>query len=137
MFCFNFQVQNYSVKNNQINYNWHLVDRLENPMDRKAWQAVQSMESQELDMTWQLNHHHCPSLHGKQMGKQCKQQQTLFFWAPKSLRTMTAPMKLKDTCFLEKGYDKPRQHTKKQRHQFTDKGSYSQSYGFFSSHVHM
>ena len=50
---------------------------------------------------------------------------------------MTAPMKLKDTCFLEKGYDKPRQHTKKQRHQFTDKGSYSQSYGFFSSHVHM
>ena len=26
---------------------------------------------------------------------------TLFFWAPKSLRMVTAPMKLKDTCSLE------------------------------------
>ena len=33
-------------------------------------------------------------------------------------------------------YDKPRQHIKKQRHYFTDKG-YSQSYGFSSSHVLM
>ena len=29
--------------------------------------------------------HPVPSLHGKQMGKQWKQCQTLFFWAPKSL----------------------------------------------------
>ena len=32
-------------------------------------------------------------------------------------------------------YDKPRQHIKKQRHYFTNKGTYSQSYGFSSSHV--
>ena len=33
-------------------------------------------------------------------------------------------------------YDKPRQHIKKQRHtNFSDKGLYSQSYGFSSSHV--
>ena len=36
-----------------------------------------------------------------------------------------------------KSYDKPRQCIKKQRHHFADKGSYSQSYGFFSSHVWM
>ena len=36
------------------------------------------------------------------MGKQWKQWQTLFFWAPKSLRMVTAPMKLKDVCSLEK-----------------------------------
>ena len=30
--------------------------------------------------------HPVPSLHGKQMGKQWKQCQTLFFWAPKSLQ---------------------------------------------------
>ena len=30
----------------------------------------------------------------------------------------------------KKSYDKPRQHIKKQRHHFTDKGPYSQSYGF-------
>ena len=46
-------------------------------------------------------------------------------------------MKLKDACFLEKSYDQPRQHIKKQRHYFADKGPSSQSYGFFSSHLCM
>ena len=32
----------------------------------------------------------------------------------------------------KKSFDKPRQHIKKQRHYFADKGSYSQSYGFSS-----
>ena len=34
------------------------------------------------------------------MGKQWKQCQTLFSWAPKSLQMMTADMKLKDACSL-------------------------------------
>ena len=34
-------------------------------------------------------------------------------------------------------YDKPRQHIKKQRHYFANKGPYSQSYGFSTSHVWM
>ena len=34
-------------------------------------------------------------------------------------------------------YDQPRQHIKKQSHYFADKGLYSQSYGFSSSHVWM
>ena len=34
-------------------------------------------------------------------GKQCKQCQTLFFWAPKSLQMVTAAMKLKDAFSLE------------------------------------
>ena len=46
-------------------------------------------------------------------------------------------MKLKDACFLEEIYDKPRQHIQKQRHYFADKGKYSQSYCFSSSHVWM
>ena len=46
-------------------------------------------------------------------------------------------MKLKDANPLEEKYDQPRQHIKKQRHHFTDKGLHSQSYGFFSSHVQM
>ena len=33
----------------------------------------------------------------KQMGKECKQCQTLFFGAPKSLQMVTAAMKLKGT----------------------------------------
>ena len=35
----------------------------------------------------------------------------------------------------KENHDKPRQHIKKQRHHFTDKSLYSQSYGFSSSHV--
>ena len=49
--------------------------------------------------------------------------------------TPPAAMKLKHTCSLKKSYDKPRQHIKKQRHYIANKGEYSQSYGFFSSHV--
>ena len=41
-----------------------------------------------------------PSLHGKYMGKQWKQWETLFFGALKSLQMVTAATKLKDTCSL-------------------------------------
>ena len=37
----------------------------------------------------------------------------------------------------KKSYDKPRQHIKKQRHYFANKGPPSQNYGFSSSHVWM
>ena len=42
-----------------------------------------------------------PSLHGKYMGKQWKQCQTLFLGAPKSLQMVPAAMKLKDAYMLE------------------------------------
>ena len=37
----------------------------------------------------------------------------------------------------KKSYDQPRQHIKKQRHYFANKGPSSQSYGFSNSHVWM
>ena len=43
-------------------------------------------------------------------------------------------MKLKDTPWKE-SYDQPRQHIKKQRHYFANKGQSSQNYGFSSSRV--
>ena len=39
--------------------------------------------------------HPIPPLHGKQKGKKWKQGQFLFSWAPKSLQTVTAAMKLR------------------------------------------
>ena len=71
------------------------------------------------------------------MGKQWKECQTLIWGAPKSLWMVIAAMKLKDACSLEKSYDQPRQHIKKQRHYFANKGLSSQSYGFSNSHVWM
>ena len=37
----------------------------------------------------------------------------------------------------KRSYDQPRQHIKKQRHYFANKGPYSQGYGFSSGHVWM
>ena len=82
-----------------------------------------------------------------------KQWQILLFCAAKSLQMVTEAMKLKEFYFLIKlktnfyflklltlwkeSYDQLRQHVKKQRHDFADKGLSSQSYGFSSSHVCM
>ena len=43
--------------------------------------------------------------------------------------------KIKMLAPWKKSYDQPRQHIKKQRHYFADKGPFSQSYGFPSNHV--
>ena len=58
-------------------------------------------------------------------------------WAPKSLKMVTAAMKLKDACSWKKSYDQARQHIKMQRHYFASKGPSSSRYGFSSSHVWM
>ena len=62
--------------------------------------------------SWQL----VPFPHGKQMGKQRKQGETLFSGAPKLLQMVTAAKELKDVCSLQEIYDQPRQNIKKQRH---------------------
>ena len=59
----------------------------------------------------------------------------LFFWAPKSLQMVNAAMKLKDTTTWKENYDQPRQHIKKQRQHFINKGLSSQGYGFSSYQV--
>ena len=46
-------------------------------------------------------------------------------------------MKLKDACSFEGSYDQPRQHIKKPRHYFVNKGPSGQGYGFSSSHLWM
>ena len=78
-------------------------------------------------------------------GKQWKQWQTLFWGAPKSLQMVTAATKLRCLLFGKKkknnnkkqNYDQTKQHIKKQRRYFTNKGPSSQIYGFSSSHVWM
>ena len=47
----------------------------------------------------------------------------------------THEIKKKILAPWKKSYDQPRQHIKKQRHYFANKGLSSQGYGFSSSHV--
>ena len=70
------------------------------------------------------------------MGKQWKQWRTFFLGS-----IITAggdcSREIKTLAPWKKSYDQPRQHIKKQRHYFADKGPSSQTYGFSSSHVWM
>ena len=68
-------------------------------------------------------------------GEKWKQWQILFSWAPKSLWTVTAAMKLKDACSLEEKLWRKDRILKSRA--IADKGLYSQSYDFSSSHVWM
>ena len=80
------------------NVSWWKWRGTQKPLDEsesgewKSWLKAQHSENED---------HGIPPLHGKQMGKQWKQCQTLFFWAPKSLQMVTAAMKLKDAYSLE------------------------------------
>ena len=71
------------------------------------------------------------------MKKQWNQWKTVFFWTSKSLQMVIAALKLKDLAPWKQCYDQPRQHIKKQRHYFANKGLSSQSHGFSSNHIWM
>ena len=58
-------------------------------------------ESEKVGLKLNIQKTKIPSPHGKYMGKQWKQWETLFFWAPKSLEMVIAAMKLKDAYSLE------------------------------------
>ena len=66
-----------------------------------------------------------------------KQWLTIFFWAPESLKMVTAAMILKDAYSLKGKYDQPRWHIKKTETYFVNKGPSRQDYGFSSTHVWM
>ena len=61
-----------------------------------------------------------------QIDGETMETETLFSWAPKSPKTVIGAMKLKNAPW-KKSYDQPRQHIKKQRRYFANKGLSSQS----------
>ena len=82
--------------------------------------------------------HPVPSLHGKQMGKQWKQWQALFWWGSKITADGDWRHEIKRCLFLgRKAMTNLDSVLKKQRHYFANKSLSSQSYCFSSSHVWM
>ena len=76
-----------------------------------------------------------PLLHGKQMGKQWKQWLTIFLGS-KITADGDGRHEIKRRLLLErKVMTNLKQHIKKQRHYFANKGPFSQGYGFFSSRI--
>ena len=70
-------------------------------------------------------------------GETVETEADFVFWAPKSLQKVTASWNEKMLTPCKESYDQPRQHIKKKRHYFANKGPSSQGYGFSSSHVWM
>ena len=66
-----------------------------------------------------------------------KQWLTLFWGGSKITADGDCTHEIKILTPWKESYDQPRQHIKKQRHYFVNKGLSSQSYGFYSSHVWM
>ena len=60
----------------------------------------------------------------------------LIFWGSKITADSDCSHEIKKRLLLG-SYDQPRQHIKRQRHYFINKGPSSQGYGFSSSHVWM
>ena len=60
-----------------------------------------------------------------------------YFFGSKITADVECSHEIKTIAPWKKSYDQPRQHSKKQKHYFTNKCPSSQSYGFTSSHVWM
>ena len=71
------------------------------------------------------------------MRKNGNSEKLYCFGLPNYCRWWLQPWNLKMLAPWKKRYYKPRQHIKKQRHYFTDKGPSSQSYGFSNTRVWM
>ena len=71
------------------------------------------------------------------MGKQWKPWQTLFWGGSKITADGDCSHEIKGCLLLERKAMTNRQHVKKQRHYFANKGPSRQGYGFSSSHVWM
>ena len=59
------------------------------------------------------------------------------FWGSKIIADGDCSHEIKTLTPQKESYDQPRQHIKKQRHYFANKGPSSQGYGFSSGHVWM
>ena len=71
-------------------------------------------------------------------GEPVEREADFIFWGSKITAHGDCSHELK-RCFTpwKESYDQPRQHIKKQRHYFANKGPSSQGYGFSSGHVWM
>ena len=71
------------------------------------------------------------------MGSKGNSERLYFLWLQNHYRWRLQPWNEKMLAPCKDSYDQPRQHIKKQRHFFANKGPSSQGYGFSSGHVWM
>ena len=70
-------------------------------------------------------------------GETTERVSDFIFWGSKITANGDCSREIKMLVPWKKNHDQPRQHIKKQRHYYIDKGPSNQSYGFSSSHIWM
>ena len=73
----------------------------------------------------------------KRWGNNGNSDRFYFGWLQNHCTWLLQPLNYKTLAPWKKSYDQSRQHIKKQKHYFANKGLSSQSYGFSSGHVWM
>ena len=96
----------------------------------KSWLKTQ------LSKNWDhgIQSHHFMT---NRVGKNGNSDRFYFIWFQNHCGQWLQPWNSKMLAPWKKSYDKSRQHIKKQRHHFSNKGLNNQSYGFSHSHVWM
>ena len=108
--------------------------RTEEPLDEsereewKSWLKIQRSENWDCGTQ---SHHFMANRWGNNGNSE-----RLYFWGGSKITAdSVCSHEIKTLVPWKKSYDPPRQHIKKQRHYFANKGPSSQSYDFSSSHV--
>ena len=70
-------------------------------------------------------------------GERVEMVSDFIFWGSKITADGNCSHEIKTLTPWKESYDQPKQHIKKQRHYFANKGLSSQGYGFSSGHVWM
>ena len=96
----------------------------------KNWPKAQHSENKDHDI-W--SHHFMAN----RWRNNANRNRLYFLGLQNHCRWWLQPWNQKMLAPWKKSYDKPKQHIKKQRCYFANKGPSSQSYGFFSGHVWM
>ena len=90
-----------------------------------------------LKLNIQKQGHGIQSLTSWQIEGESGSSDIFYSWALKITADSDCSHEIKTLAPFKQSCDKPIQHIKKQRHHFANKGLYSQSYGFSSSHFWM
>ena len=87
----------YSILRGNSLKKWRGAKESLDESEREEWKSwLKTQHSKDWDHGIQCHH-----FRANRWGKNWKQWETLFSWAPKSLQMVTTAMKLKDTCSLE------------------------------------
>ena len=94
------------IAGRNINNLWYADDTTLMAESKEELKSLLMKVKEQSEKSWLKTQHsknkdHGIWNHGKYLGKQWTQWETLFVWAPKSLQMATAATKLKDTCSLE------------------------------------